>query len=115
MPSPAGRVVYSTDKRPCPKCGWPLADCRCAVARPAAVPDKIVAWLRTETAGRGGKTVTVVFGLPKNPVFLKQLVGELKRSCGTGGTVLEDAVELQGDHREALKSLLTRRGWTVKG
>jgi translation initiation factor 1 len=112
---PGGRLVYSTGGRKCPKCGWPEADCRCAVAPPELVPAKIVAWLRIEKAGRGGKTVTVVFGLPKNAAFLKQLAGELKRACGTGGTALEDAVELQGDHRETLRSLLAGRGWTVRG
>lgn len=114
-PPRRARVVYSTDRRACLKCGWPVVDCRCAAAAPAVVPDKIVAWLRIEKAGRGGKIVTVVFGLPKNPAFLKQLAGELKRACSTGGTALEDAVELQGDHREALRSLLVGRGWTVRG
>lgn len=114
-PTPRGRVVYSTGQRNCPKCGWPTAGCRCAVALPERVPDQIVAWLRIEKAGRGGKTVTVVFGLPKNATFLKQLAGELKRACGTGGTALEDAVELQGDHRQALRALLAGRGWTVRG
>ena len=111
----SGRIVYSTGGGRCPKCGWPEAHCRCAVSAPERVPEKMVAWLRIEKAGRGGKTVTVVFGLPKNAAFLKQLAGELKRACGTGGTALEDAVELQGDHREALRSLLAKRGWTVRG
>src|SRR5687768_1880393 len=114
-PTPRGRVVYSTAQRTCPKCGWPLANCRCAAAPPERVPEKMVAWLRIEKAGRGGKTVTVVFGLPRNPAFLKQLAGELKRACGTGGTAMEDAVELQGDHRQALRALLAGRGWTVRG
>jgi translation initiation factor 1 len=46
---------------------------------------------------------------------LKSLVGDLKRACGTGGTHAEDRVEVQGDHRERLRQLLTARGWTVKG
>jgi translation initiation factor 1 len=113
--SPRGRTVYSTDRRLCEKCGWPLNDCRCAAAAPERVPEKIVAWLRIEKAGRGGKTVTVVFGLPKNAAFLKQLAAELKRACSTGGTALEDAVELQGDHRATLRTVLGKRGWTVRG
>jgi translation initiation factor 1 len=80
-----------------------------------AVPAKVVATLRIEKAGRSGKTVTVVDGLPRNTAFLKRLVAELKRSCGTGGTAVEDHVELQGDHRAALRTLLAGRGWTVKG
>jgi len=74
-----------------------------------------VARLRIERAGRHGKTVTVVEGLPRNAAFLKALAAELKRVCGTGGTVVEDRVELQGDHLETLRGLLASRGWTVKG
>jgi translation initiation factor 1 len=68
-----------------------------------------------EKTGRGGKTVTVVYGLPKNSEFLGALSQELKRACGTGGTVTEDGVELQGDQRERLRDVLAKRGYTVKG
>jgi len=74
-----------------------------------------VARLRIEKAGRRGKTVTVVESLPKNSDFLKDLAKELKKTCGTGGTVIEDRVELQGDHREKLRTVLQAKGWTVKG
>jgi translation initiation factor 1 len=114
---PPGRLVYSTERTAtCPKCGWPEKDCRCAAAgAEEAVPDKIVAKLRIEKSGRGGKTVTVIDGLPRNREFLKNLAGELKRACGTGGAVGETTVEIQGDRREDLRDLLARRGWTVKG
>jgi translation initiation factor 1 len=79
------------------------------------VPDRIVAKLRIEKAGRGGKTVTVVYGLPRNAVFLKDLCKELKRTCGTGGASTEDTVELQGDHRERVRDLLLKKGFVVKG
>jgi translation initiation factor 1 len=79
------------------------------------VPARIVATLRVEKKGRGGKTVTVVDGLPRNAAFLKELGQELKRACGTGGTVLEGAVELQGDLRERLRELLLSKGLVVKG
>ncbi len=79
------------------------------------VPDRIVARLRIERAGRRGKTVTVVEGLPRNTAFLKELAGELKKACATGGKVVEDRVEIQGDHRERLRGLLGAKGWTVKG
>jgi len=71
--------------------------------------------LRISKSGRAGKTVTVLDGLPRNPAFLKDLVAELKRACGTGGTAAEAHVELQGDHRATLRTLLARRGWAVKG
>ena len=68
-----------------------------------------------EKKGRGGKTVTVVYGLPQNTVLLKELSQELKRACGTGGTVTDEGVELQGDVRPRVREALTRRGFVVKG
>ena len=63
-----------------------------------------------EKKGRGGKTVTVVYDLPKNAEFLKELSQELKRACGAGGTVVEDRVEIQGDLRERVREALMKRG-----
>ena len=74
-----------------------------------------VAKLRMEKAGRGGKIVTVVFGLPNNAAFLKELSQELKRACGTGRTATDDGVELQGDLRERVREYLVRKGFAVKG
>ena len=68
-----------------------------------------------ERAGRGGKTVTVVFGLPGNAAFLKDLAADLKKTCGTGGTATTDGVELQGDLRERVRDLLIAKGFQVKG
>ena len=64
---------------------------------------KIVAKLRMEKKGRGGKTVTVIADLPRNASFLKELCQELKRACGTGGAVSEDTIELQGDLRDRVR------------
>ena len=75
----------------------------------------MTARLRIEKAGRKGKTVTVVEGLPRNPAFLKDLAAELKRVCGSGGTAAEDRVEIQGDHLEKLRRVLAGKGWVVKG
>ena len=101
----------------CPKCGWPENDCKCSSssARDVSVPDRVVAKLRLEKAGRGGKTVTVVYDLPRSAQFLKDLCGELKRACGTGGTSTEDTVELQGDHRDRVREVLRKKGFVVKG
>ncbi|MCC6650004.1 MAG: stress response translation initiation inhibitor YciH [Candidatus Eisenbacteria bacterium] len=112
------RIVYTTGAgRMCPDCGWPAKDCKCSRpgAQNAEVPAKIVAKLRMEKAGRGGKTVTVVDGLPQNEEFLSELAGALKKSCGTGGTVRTGAVELNGDVRERVRVLLAKRGWRVLG
>ena len=110
------RSVYQTGKgRICPKCGRPTDDCRCSQPAEEPVPARIACVLRLERKGRGGKTVTVVGGLPRNPAFLAALAAELKRACDTGGTATEEAVEIQGDHRERLRALLAAKGWRVRG
>jgi translation initiation factor 1 len=112
-----GRLVYSTTVgRICPGCGWPAGDCKCSQkAADESIPARIVAKLRMEKKGRAGKTVTVVDGLPQNAVFLKDLGQELKRACGTGGAVIDGAVELQGDLRERVRECLLKKGFAVKG
>ncbi len=112
------RTVYSTATGgTCPKCGWPQRDCKCSsqFARDEPLPTKIVAKLRMEKKGRGGKTVTVVYDLPNNAAFLKELASELKRACGTGGAVVDNTVEIQGDLRDRVRDTLAKKGYTVKG
>jgi translation initiation factor 1 len=114
----SGGIVYSTEAgRICPGCERPSRDCRCSTTQAAdeAIPKRIVAKLRVEKKGRGGKTVTVVDGLPRNAAFLKELSQELKRACGTGGAILAGAVELQGDLRERARTCLLDKGFVVKG
>lgn len=111
------RLVYSTDRgRICARCGWPENDCKCSKG-PAdePIPSRVVAKLRMEKKGRGGKTVTVVYDLPRNVAFLEALCRDLKRACATGGAVVADTVELQGDLRDRARTLLMQRGFTVKG
>lgn len=120
-----GRIVYSTGVgKVCPGCGWPAKDCKCSKRNAAeSVPGpstslragRIVAKLRMEKKGRGGKTVTVVYDLPDNEEFLKELAQELKRACGTGGAVADNRVELQGDLRVRVREHLIKKGWQVKG
>lgn len=112
------RIVYSTATgRICPQCQRPIAECVCGVAGAgvAPVPEKVVAKLRLETKGRGGKSVTVLFDLPDNTVFLEELAGALKRSCATGGTVRAGVIELAGDVRDRVRPILAKRGISVKG
>ena len=116
--SASSRIVYSTGVgRICPGCGWPQQDCRCSKpgTQLSEVPSRIIAKLRMERAGRGGKTVTVVDGLPENEAFLDELAAALKKACGTGGTVRVGAIELAGDVRERVRPLLEKRGYTIKG
>ena len=99
----------------CPTCGWPENDCKCSSRFEETVPARPTAKLRVEKKARGGKTVTVIDGLPRNATFLKALGQELKRACGTGGTIFETGVEIQGDMRERVRDLLLQKGFIVKG
>ena len=111
-----GKLVYSSAAgRICKGCGQPERGCRCGQASAEAVPVRPVAKLRLEKAGRGGKTVTVVYGLPNNAAFLKDLAADLKKACGTGGTATSEGVELQGDLRERVRARLVAQGFRVKG
>jgi len=73
-----------------------------------------IARIRRESGGRGGKTVTVVTGLALDQAALVALCKRLKSLCGTGGTVKDGALELQGDHCEPLVGLLAREGFKSK-
>jgi translation initiation factor 1 len=111
--SSGGGLVYSTEGgRMCPVCRRPIAQCTCRKSANDAAPsaDGIVRVLR-ETKGRGGKAVTVVRGAAGDLLKLSQ---ELKAACGSGGTVKDGAIEVQGDHVEKIMALLQQRGLKVK-
>ncbi len=116
-----GRVVYTTGPgRLCPECARPIVECRCRRSRPAqpATPmpkgDGIVRVGR-QTQGRKGKGVTVITGLPLSGDALEDLATRLKKRCGSGGTVTDaGAIEIQGDHRDALVAELGRLGYTAR-
>jgi translation initiation factor 1 len=119
------RLVYDSDKvQPgrCPTCGKRLDRCSCEKRQrtpspPSAVQnlprDGVVRILR-DRKGRSGNGVSVIAGLGGSAADLAQLASELKRLCGTGGTVRGDLIEIQGDFRERLRDELTRRGYKVK-
>ncbi|NJD91126.1 MAG: translation initiation factor Sui1 [Geobacter sp.] len=108
------RLVYSSDAgRICPECGKPQAACVCRKKSAALAGDGVVR-VRRESKGRGGKTVTVITGVPLNDTAVKVLATELKKRCGTGGTVKDGVIEIQGDHRELLLAELTSRGYRAK-
>jgi len=107
-------LVYSTDKgRLCPECRQPPAQCRCRQAKAPPAGDGI-ARIQRQTGGRGGKTVTVISGLPLDLPALQELGKVLKQRCGSGGAIKDFTIEIQGDHRELLKAELERRGFKVK-
>ncbi|QSP94669.1 translation initiation factor Sui1 [Marinobacter salinisoli] len=108
-----GGLVFSTEHgRMCPGCHNPVAECSCsAPERPKG--DGVVRVSR-ETKGRKGKGVTLVTGIPMDDKELKAYAKVLKAKCGTGGTVKDGVVEIQGDQRDILVPLLQQKGWTVK-
>ncbi len=110
----ASRLVYSTDLgRTCPTCRQSKDNCICKQAFSVAAGDG-VARVSRSSKGRGGKTVTLVQGLALDEASLTQLGKQLKAACGTGGTVKEGVIEVQGDHRELVMRFLTGLGFTVK-
>lgn len=110
----SGGLVYSTDAgRMCPACRQPVAQCVCSRKTSAPVTDGTVRVSR-ETKGRGGKAVTVVKGLALDAQALTALGKQLKAACGSGGTVKDGVIEVQGDHCERVIDTLKAQGWTVK-
>jgi translation initiation factor 1 len=112
--SSSGGLVYSTDSgRMCPTCRQAKADCRCALQAPRPASDGIVRVSR-ETKGRAGKGVTLVRGVPMDATALVALGKQLKAACGSGGTVKDGVIEVQGDHCDRVMELLKGQGFTVK-
>jgi len=115
------KLVYSTDPRlneKCPKCKELVSNCKCP--KESSVKSRnFIAVLRIEKQGRSGKTVTVIDGLPKLNIFLKDLTKTLKNACGSGGTFSlegkEGIIEIQGDKRELVRKLLEEQGIKTKG
>lgn len=107
-------LVYSTDSgRMCPQCRQPATTCQCQVAKPKPASDGIVRVSR-ETKGRAGKGVTLVKGLALDDAALVALGKQLKTACGSGGTVKDGVIEVQGDHCERVIALLQAQGHKVK-
>ena len=97
----------------CPTCRKPVTSCACRTNTDAATADSVVRVSR-QTAGHGGKAVTVIKGLALDVPTLTKLGKQLKATCGTGGTVKDGAIELQGDHCAAVMEILEKQGMTVK-
>ena len=107
-------LVYSTESgRICPGCRRPVAACSCKAAVAPAAGDGNMRVSR-ETKGRGGKAVTLVRGLPLAADPLAALGKQLRQACGSGGTVKDGVLEVQGDHVERVMALLQQQGWKPK-
>lgn len=98
----------------CPACRHPQAQCVCTTGTALFPPSDGFVRISRETKGRGGKAVTVVRGLATDPASLEKMAKQLKAACGSGGTVRDGAVEIQGDHGDKLRALLEAQGHRVK-
>lgn len=110
-------LVYSTEQgQLCPACEQPLASCCCETLADQERLNSLdgIVRIRRETSGRKGKGVTTIQGVPLNKEELKSLTAELKKRCGTGGALKDDIIEIQGDQRTVIKSLLEAKGFRVK-
>jgi translation initiation factor 1 len=110
-------IVYSTGIGAiCPGCRRPVAQCVCksASGKPIRPAEARAVRVSRQTQGRAGKGVTVITGLPLSGTALESLATELKRRCGSGGTVRDGLIEIQGEHRDKLVEELIRRGFPAK-
>lgn len=111
----SGGLVYSTESgRMCPQCRQPVAQCQCQAASRAALAGDGVARVSRETKGRGGKSVTLVRGLALAPDALAALGKQLRTACGSGGTVKDGVIEVQGDHCDRIIDALAKQGHRAK-
>lgn len=112
------RLVYSTEAGAiCPKCKRPRTKCTCKKGKPTSTyrdPGDGIIRIQRETKGRKGKAVTAVYGFQEGDADLKKIASTLKNRCGTGGSVKDGVIIIQGDHRETLKTELTKQGYKVK-
>ena len=112
------RMVYSTETgRICPRCGEPMQACSCmgkrSKPRVNIETDGIIR-IRREKKGRRGKTVTAINGFDSSTDELKQIAKDIKAKCGTGGSIKDGVIIIQGDHRQAIQRELKKQGFNVK-
>ncbi len=109
-----GGLVYSTDSgRMCPACRQPLLNCVCNQVKPTGTVNDVVR-VSCETKGRGGKSVTLVKGLALDANALAQTGKLLRAACGSGGTVKDGVIEVQGEHVDRVMEALLKQGYLVK-
>jgi len=113
------RIVYSTGHgrvTHCPSCGQTYKHCTCHQPESTGAAQKsdgIVRVMR-DRKQRGGKTVTVINGVMGSEAELTMLAQQLKKLCGSGGTVKDGNIEIQGDHCDKVEAKLTALGYKVK-
>lgn len=111
--SSSGGLVYSTETgRMCPDCRQAIATCACKGST-APIGDGNVRVSRS-TKGRGGKCVTLVKGVALDAAALAVLGKQLRTACGSGGTVKDGVIEVQGDHCDLIVDVLVKQGHQAK-
>jgi translation initiation factor 1 len=113
----ADRLVYSSDQgrvTTCPTCGQPYQRCRCATSESVARKSDGIVRVRRERKGHGGKTVTLITGIIADADHLASIAQQLKKLCGSGGTVKDGVIEIQGDHCDKALAKLAEMGYKVK-
>lgn len=116
------RLVYSTESgRICPQCNKPVSSCACKKKKNKTTnkpgrnyPDDGVIRIMRETKGHKGKTVTVIVNVPFENVELKEFAKKMKTRCGTGGSVKEGEIVIQGDHRQTVLDEIINQGYKAK-
>jgi translation initiation factor 1 len=113
MKRTSGGLVYSTESgRMCPDCRHPVGACTCKAGVAPAGDGNVR--ISRQTKGRGGKAVTLVRGLALDAAALAALGKQLRTACGSGGTVKDGAIEVQGDHCDRIMEELTKLGHRPK-
>ena len=114
MTGMAARIVYSTGVGSlCPNCRRPVRECVCPKGAPGAAKSGAIVVGRA-TQGRAGKGVTTVTGLPLSAADVEVLATRLKKRCGSGGTVRDGVIEIQGEHRDVIEAELVKQGFAAK-
>jgi translation initiation factor 1 len=110
----SSNIVYSTDKSlTCKTCHKLIINCVCGKEKTHLIGNGIIRVGR-ETQGRKGTGVSVITGLPLNAQELKTLAKDLKQKLGTGGTIKDGVIEIQGDRRDAIVAELIKKGFAAK-
>ncbi len=107
------KIIYSTDKNwqeKCENCDEPLNLCKCRSKQIQSTSSQ-TAFIRREKKGRAGKTAPIVSKLKGD---LKPQQKEIQKKCATGGSVKNGTIEIQGDHRGSIASILKEKGCKVK-
>jgi len=115
------RLVWSSESgRICPECGNPVSSCVCKKKKNKGkistrqYPDDGVIRIMRETKGHKGKTVTIIGNIPYKNSELKDFAKKLKAHCGTGGSVKDGEIIIQGDHRNVILDEISGQGLKAK-